>query len=444
MIRRLAALLLLAAPAHAVDIEEVTSPGGVEAWLVQEPSLPFVALELRFMGGAALDEPGAEGAVHLMAATLEEGAGDLDAEAFAAAREALAARLSFDARSDAVSVSARFLTENRDEAVALLHDALAEPRFDEAAVDRVREQVLSGLRSDATDPGAVASETFAQVAFGDHPYGGPVEGTMESVAALTPDDLRGAHRGALARDRVVAAAVGDIDAETLGRVLDELLGDLPREGAPLPEPAEVALDGGVEVVPFDTPQSVIVFGHEGIMRDDPDYIAAYVLNEILGGSGFDGRLMEEIRVARGLTYGIYSYLAPRELAATYQGRVATANETAGEVVDAVREQWRDLAEEGVTEAELEDAVTYLTGAYPLRFDGNARIADILVGMQITGLPPSYVEERNELVRALTLEELNRVAARILRPEELTFVVVGDPEGLGEAADPSLEEAAVTD
>ena len=209
------------------------------------------------------------------------------------------------------------------------------------------------------------------------------------------------------------------------------------------------------MVPFETPQSVIVFGHEGIMRDDPDYIPAYVLNEILGGSGFDGRLMEEVRVARGLTYGIYSYLVPRELAATYQGRVATANATAGEVVDAVREEWRQMAADGVTQEELEEAVTYLTGSYPLRFDGNATIADILVGMQITGLPPSYVEERNELVRAVTREDLARVADRILRPEELTFVVVGEPEGLEGATevepavgalleDEGAEEPAVTD
>ena len=224
-----------------------------------------------------------------------------------------------------------------------------------------------------------------------------------------------AHEATLAHDRIVAAAVGDIDAEGLGRLLDDLLGDLPQEGAPLPEPAEVALEGGVEVVALDTPQSVIAFGQEGIMRDDPDFIPAYVLNEILGGSGFDGRLMEEIRERRGLTYGAYAYLVPRQLAATHQGRVATANATAGEVVEAVREEWRRMAEDGVTDAELADAVTYLTGAYPLRFDGNATIADILVGMQIADLPPSYVTERNDMVRAVTREDLARVAERLLRP-----------------------------
>ena len=438
------ALLALAAPLRAeVAIEEVTSPGGVEAWLVEEPSLPFVALELRFMGGASLDAPDARGAVNLMTGLLEEGAGERDAAEFAAAREALAARYRFDAGQDAVSVSARFLTENRDDAVALLRDALARPRFDADAIERVRAQVLSGLRSDATDPDAIASKAFDATAFGDHPYGSALEGTLESVEALTRDDLVAAHEATLARDRVVASAVGDIDADGLGRLLDDLLGDLPESGAALPERAEVALDGGVEVVPLDSPQSVILFGHEGIARDDPDYIPAYVLNEILGGAGFDGRLMEEIRVERGLTYGIYSYLVPRELAATYQGRVATANATAGEVVEAVREEWRRMAEEGVSEAELDEAVTYLTGAYPLRFDGNQTIADILVGMQITGLPPSYVTERNDMVRAVTMEDLARVADRLLMPEALSFVVVGEPEGLdgaGMAEPPVTEEA----
>ena len=144
--------------------------------------------------------------------------------------------------------------------------------------------------------------------------------------------------------------------------------------------------------------------------------------------------MQKIRVDRGLTYGVYSYLVPRELAATYQGQVATANTSAGEVVEAVRAEWRRLAEEGVTEGELEAAKTYLTGAYPLRFDGNGTIADILVGMQLSGLPPSYVTERNAMVDALTRDDIARVARRLLRPGELSFVVVGQPEGLADAVE----------
>lgn len=429
----LAAILsvgLLAGPARAaVEIEEVTSPGGIEAWLVREPSIPFVALEIRFRGGSALDVEGSRGATNLMVGLLEEGAGDLDARGFAEAREALAASFDFDVWPDAVAVSARFLNENRDEAVALLRSALTEPTFDPVALERVRGQVLAGLRSDETDPQEIASRAFAGAAFGDHPYGSEQSGTEESVRALTRDDVVEAWRRTIARDRVYVGAVGDISPDELGALLDELLGGLPETGAEGPGPAEVALDPGVEVVEFDTPQSVVVFGHEGIMRDDPDYIPAFILNGILGGSGRQSRLMEEIRERRGLTYGIYSYLAPRDLAALYQGGVQTANATAGEVVEAVRAEWRRLAEEGVTQAELDEAKTYLTGEYPLRFDGNSTIAGILVGMQMSGLGVDYIAERNDLVDAVTLEEINRVAERILRPDELSFVVVGRPEGL---------------
>ncbi len=425
------AALSWAAPAlAAVEIEEVTSPGGIEAWLVREPSIPFVALELRLRGGSSLDVAGKRGATNLMVGLLEEGAGDLDAQGFAEAREALAASYAFDVGPDSVSISARFLTENRDEAVDLLRSALVEPTFDPVAVERVRGQVLAGLRSDESDPQEIAGRAFAAAAFGDHPYGSDQAGTEESVRALTRGDVVEAWRRAVTRADVYVGAVGDITGAELGALLDGLLGDLPADGPERPGSAEVALEPGVQVVPWDTPQSVILFGHEGIARDDPDFIPAFILNGVLGGSGRQSRLMEEVREKRGLTYGIGTYLAPRDLGATYQGSVQTANATAGAVVEAVRGEWRRMAEGGVTAEELAEAKTYLTGAYPLRFDGNGTIADILVGMQMSGLGVDYIARRNDLVEAVTLEEVRAVAARILRPDALSFVVVGRPEGLG--------------
>ena len=423
-----AAVAALWAPAaQAIDIEEVTSPGGIEAWLVNEPSLPFVALEIRFMGGSSLEADGKRGAINLMTGLIEEGAGELDARGFAEAREALAASYEFDVYSDALSVSARFLTENRDEAVDLLRLALTEPRFDEDAVERVRAQVLAGLRSDATDPQEIAGRAFSEMAYGNHPYGSDQSGTIESVTALTRDDVVDAYERTIARDRVFVGAVGDITAEELGALLDDLLGGLPETGAQLPPVAKVGLDGQVEVIPFDSPQSVVVFGHEGMDRDDPDFFAAYILDQIVGGSGRQSRLMDEVREKRGLTYGIYTYLAPRELADTWQGGVQTANGTVDEVIDLVRAEWARVQEEGVTEAELAEAKTYLTGAYPLRFDGNATVASILVGMQMQGLTPDYVENRNDYIEAVTLEDIARVAGYLAKPDELSFVVVGQPE-----------------
>lgn len=426
----IAFMLLAAAPLRAeIDITEVTSPGGINAWLVQEESIPFVALELRFKGGASLDLPGKRGATNLMTGLLEEGAGDLDSRVFAERVESLAASFDFDIGDDAVSVSARFLTENQDEALALLRDALIQPRFDQEAIDRVKAQVVSVVRRDAQDPDNIVGVAFDKMLFGDHPYGSSIEGTEESIAALTRDDLIAAHKGALARDRVYVGAAGDISPEELEGLLDTLLGELPATGTPQAADVEVSTEAGVTVVPFDVPQSVALFGHEGISRDDPDFFSAYVLNEILGGGGFEARLMEEVREKRGLTYGVYSYLVPKDNAALYLGRVSSANDRIAEAIQVIRDEWTKMAENGVTEEELATAKTYLTGAYPLRFDGNGPIANILVGMQMDDLPAEYVNTRNAQIEAITLEDIKRVATRILKPEALHFVVVGQPEGL---------------
>jgi zinc protease len=427
MIRALIALVFLAAPAvAAVDIQEVKTPGGITAWLVEEHSIPFVALEIRFRGGASLDAPGKRGAINLMTGLIEEGAGEMDSRAFAEAQEGLAARFGFDVGDDSLSVSARFLTENRDQAVDLLRLALTEPRFDQNAIDRVRAQVISIIRSDATDPEKIASRAFQAAAWGDHPYGSDLNGTVESVQALTRDDIVDARLRAMARDRVFVGVVGDITAAELAPLLDRLLGGLPATGAPMPPRATYQLEPGVTVIDWESPQSVAVFGHEGIALDDPDYFAAYVANEALGGGGFGSRLMEEVREKRGLTYGIGSYLLPMDLGELVLGQVASANERMAETLDVVRAEWARIAGEGLTEKELADAKTFLTGAYPLRFDGNDTIAGILVGMQMNGFPLDYAETRNQKVEAVTMEDVRRVAQRLYRPDALGVVVVGRP------------------
>ena len=422
--------IAMAAPLKAaVEIQEVTSPGGIQAWLVQENSIPFVSLEIRFLGGSSLDPSGKRGVINLMTATIEEGAGDMDAAAFAEARDGLAASFSFRSQDDALSVSVQMLTENRDEAAELLREALVNPRFDEDAVERVRAQVLSGIRSDLTDPNWIANRTFDDMVYGDHPYGSSSDGSLESVAALTRDDVVDAYRATLTRERVYVGASGDISADELGLLLDRLLGDLPESGAPLPGPANPEITGGITIVPFETPQSVAFFGHEGIPRDDPDFFAAFVANEVFGGSGRQSRLSEEVREKRGLTYGVGSYLVNFSDADMLLGRFASANSRVAEAIEVVKDEWSKIAENGLTEKELAEAKTYLTGAYPLRFDGNSPIARILVGMQIIGLTPDYITTRNERVEAVTLEDVRRVAKRIYQPDNLRFIVVGQPEGL---------------
>lgn len=433
MVALCAWILLGALPARAeINIQEVTSPGGIKAWLVEDHSIPFTALELRFRGGTSLDAPGKRGATYLMAGLLEEGSGEMQAQEYARALEKLAASFGYDTDRDSLSISAQFLSENRDDAMALLHQTLHQPRFDQDALDRVRAQVLAGLRSDLKDPNEIAGRAFAKMAYGDHPYGSPGKGTIDSVSDLSRQDMFDAYEAIFARDRLYVSAVGDISPAELGALLDSLLGDLAETGAPLPGPAEVAIKGGVSIVDYDTPQSVALFGHSGIARDDPRFFAAYIMNQILGGGSFESRLMTEVREKRGLTYGVYAYLYPQDLASVYLGQLGSANEKMAEAVEVIQSEWQRLAGEGVTEKELADAKTYLTGAYPLRFDGNGRIASILVSMQMDRLPIDYVKTRNDHINAVTLEEINRVASEILLPEQLHFVVVGRPEGLRES------------
>ncbi|SLN63044.1 Peptidase M16 inactive domain protein [Roseovarius albus] len=419
-----------AIPARAdVDIQELTSTGGIDAWLVESHEIPFVALELRFRGGASLDTSGKRGATNLMGALLEEGAGDLDSQAFNRRAEELAVSFSYSVSDDAVSVSARFLTENRVEAIDLLRDSLINPRFDQDAIDRVRAQVESGLQSDAKDPDAIARSEFRELVYGEHPYGSVQDGTLESVAALTRDDIVAAHQAALTRDHLFVSAVGDINAEELGALLDDLLADLPEASVDLAGEATINLPGDVQVVDFPTPQSVVTFGQPGIDRNDDDFFAAFVLNHILGGGGFESRLMQEVREKRGLTYGIYTFLSDRDGAEIMMGSVASGNDRVAEAIEVIQNEWARIRDEGVTQAELDDAKTYLTGAYPLRFDGNGTIANIAAGMQMSGRPTDYIANRNDRVNAVTLEDINRVAREFLDPDKLTFVVVGQPEGL---------------
>jgi zinc protease len=424
------AVFALVIPAQAeIAIKEVTSPGGITAWLVEDHNIPFAALEIQFKGGTSLEAPDKRGVINLMTATLEEGAGDLDSKGFAEARDALAASFSFDAGSDSVGVSAKFLTENRDQAIDLLRKALVNPRFDQDAVDRVREQVLSNLRANEKDPGRLAADRFDLLAFGDHPYASSGDGTIPTVTALTRDDVVAAHKAALARDRVFVAASGDITAEELGLLLDRLLGDLPATGAQQPNDAPWLLPSGVTVVDFPTPQSTVFFGQKGIPRDDPDFFPAFILNEVIGGGRFTARLMTEVREKRGLTYGIGTYIVNMEHADMLLGQFAASNDKVAEAIEVVKSEWGRIVSEGVSPEELEATKTYLTGSYPLRFDGNGPIASILVGMQMDGMPIDYVTTRNSKVEAVTMEDINRVAKRLFQPDALQFVVVGQPTGL---------------
>ncbi len=415
--------------AGAVDVQRVTADG-IEAWLVEDHTNPIIAVGIAFRGGAALDPSGKEGLARMASALLDEGAGDLDSQAFQRRLEDLSIRLRFNAGLDTFGGGLRTLTENRDAAFDLLRLALTRPRFDAEPVARIRSQIESGIRQSAEDPGSVANERLFAALFPDHAYGRPVEGTLESIAAITADDLRGFVDRRLARDNLVIGVVGDITPEQLARLLQGTFGDLPATAAPAGvTDAAPATDGGTIVVEKPARQSAIVFAQRGLKRDDPDFYAATVLNHILGGGSFTSRLYDQVREKRGLAYSVHTSLAPLDHAAMIVGGAGTANERAAETVSVIREQWRLVAEGGVTADELADTKTYLTGSFPLRFTSSGRIARILVAMRLEELGIDYLDRRNGLIEAVTLDDVNRLAATLLDPDTLTFVVAGQPEGI---------------
>lgn len=421
-------LIAFALPASATDIQEVTSEGGITAWLVEEHSIPIVSIDILFRGGASIEPADKHGATYLMTGLLEEGAGQYDATGFLEATEALAARFSFDTSRDLVSISATVLKENLNPSMELLRIALTEPSFDEIAFERVHEQVNSIIRRAETNPRSMGGSRFRTLAFGDHPYARNLEGTLESVAALTPQDMREVHRTALTHDRIVVGVVGDITPEELAELLDTVISALPESSSEIVPLTSMQAGGGIDIIDHPSPQSVAIFGHAGIMRDDPDYIAAYVMNHILG-TGFTSRLNQEIREKRGLTYGVASFLTPYDRAGLYMGSISSSNENIAEAIGLIRDEWAKMADNGVTQEELESAQKYLTGSYPLRFDSNGAIASILAGLQFADLPIDYVTTRNDAVNAVTVEDINQVASRLVQPDKLRFVIVGQPEGI---------------
>jgi zinc protease len=416
-------LLLATIPAWAaVPVERVVSPGGVEAWLVRDHRNPIVALNLAFRGaGAAVDPAGKEGLSTLTARLLDEGAGEMDSQAFQGRLEDLSISLGFSAGQDNFVGSLKTLTRNRVEAFGLLRLALTRPRFDPEPVERTRSQLLVQLKRESENPDAIAGKTLAAALFPGHPYGRPAQGAPEGVAAATADDMRALVKARFARDN---------RPDELKNLLDATFGALPaRAVLPAVPEVEPAAAGRTVVIRKPVPQSVVAAADAGIKRDDPDYYAAYVLNHILGAGSFTSRLHQEIREKRGLAYSTHSYLRPMARSALVAAGAATANARVAETVGLMRGQWRALAEDGVTAEELADAKTFLTGSFPLQFDSSPAIASILVGMQIDRLGLDYLERRNGLIEKVTRDDVNRVARRLLRPDRLTVVVVGEPEGL---------------
>jgi zinc protease len=412
----------------AAKIQHLVSPGGIEAWFVQDATVPLIAMEYAFAGGASQDPPGKPGVGNLVGDLLDEGSGDLNSKTFHERLERRAIELNFSSSRDHFRGSLRMLKDTRDEAFDLLRMALTSPHFDSEDVERIRSQVLSNLQSDTASPSALAGRKFLETAYGDHPYGRPADGTLTSVPTITVADLRDYVQHVVAKDTLRIAVVGDVDPDTLGKLLDKTFGSLPAKASLTPVPdVEAARPPQRIFIPLDVPQTVVTFGGPGIGRHDPDFMAAYVVNHILGGGTLSSRLYHEVREKRGLAYSVYESLLWMEHSALFVGNTGTRADRAGETVDAINKEVRRMAEDGPTQQELDEAKSYLKGSQMLALDTSSKLASALLQYQLDKLPIDYIEKRNAIVDAVTLDQAKAVARRMWGQGLLTVIVGRAPQ-----------------
>ncbi len=411
-----------------LDIQQVTA-GTRSAWLIEDQSVPVVSIAWAWRGGAALDTDAHAGALAMGAALLTEGAGNLDNTAFADALRDEAIGLGFDAQRDGFEGSLRALRPALSEAVRLANLAMRSPRLDAAAVTRVRARAVAGARASLETPRGQVGRAFWAAAFPNHPAGRPTGGTVDTLSALPEDAIRAALTRQLRADGLIVAAAGAITADELARLIPTLFEGLP-EGAPAEAPPLPPFTAfGQRVVEVASPQSAVLFGQPGLPVTDPDWETLQVVLRVLGGGGFSSRLMEAVRVQRGLTYGIGVGLDSLFGQGVIVGSTSTDNARVAETLAVTRAEWTRMAAEGPTPAELDDAVAFLTGNLPLQFTDSRRIAGTLLALRRNDRPIGWLNERADRLRALTPAATAAAARRVLDAGTLAVAIAGRPEGV---------------
>ncbi|EJF90794.1 M16 family metallopeptidase [Bartonella tamiae] len=411
------------ANAHAINIQKVTSPKGVHAWLVEDNTLPIISLQFSMAGGTTQDPQGKDGLVNLMAGLFDEGAGEIKSEEFQARLDDIGAEMSFSTDRDRMRGSIRVLSDHQQEAFELLALAIQQPRFDQDALDRVRGQLVTRLRALEKSPVTIAQNRLNALIYGKHPYGRRILGTPETLETISRDDLLAAHKAIFAKDDLNIGIVGPVSPEEAGQLLDQIFAPLP-EKAKLKKIENVQLNlGGTANVNYDLPQTTLTLVYPGVYRDDPNFFPAYLMDYILGGPGLTSRLFDEVREKRGLAYTVGSNLTINDHSAALVISTGTKASEAQKTLATIREQVKKMADNGVTEQELKDAKSYMIGSYAVQNMGSSsEIASTLVTMQNENLPIDYMEKRENDINAVTLEQIKEIAKKLLSVEPALLVV----------------------
>lgn len=426
-------IFLFSQPACAekiLNVQRLTAPGGIEVWLAEDKTVPVITMDFSFEGGLAYDPEDKPGVGRLVSILLDEGADRMKSQEFQSLLSDNAIRMSFIAGRDAFHGQLKTVRDNRQLAFDLLRMALTKPRFDADAIERMRNANISEIRDNRGNPAWLVARTFNGMVFEGHDYAVPGLGTLASMPKITRKDLLGFVQAQFAKNVLKVAIAGDIGKEDALKTVEAVFGGLPATAEKVEsEEALLQYAGKTILLPLDTPQTYISIGESGIRRDDADWHAAVIMNYILGGSGFDARLMKEIREKRGLTYGVYSSLNSMKHAALVQASLSASNEKAEEALAILRQEWKKMAVSGPIAQEIADAKSYLTGSLLLELTSTDDIAETLNGLQRDGLDADYINRRNALINAVTLDDVRRVAARLLKPENLTTILVGQPKNI---------------
>lgn len=421
--------MVWAMPAWAVpSVKRLDLSLPAEGLLIEDHNLPMVTLQMNFTYAGALSDPADKAGRALLAASLlNEGAGQYDAQAFHQALEAKAIQLSASSGQDNLTISLKTLSQNLPQAILLLTQMLTQPRFDEKSFEQAKEQQLSVIRQSAQDPAWHAWRKWSALAYANHPYAQPVQGTEATVKDLTREDAVLWHQSVLGQNRLKLAVVGDTTVEELQKSLSPLIKSLPQEAAfKIPPKAEPIAPGKPPVVvKMEVPQTIVLFAFPAVPRNSPDFYAAYLMNHILGGGSLVSRLSHAIREEKGLAYSVGTNLSPDLLDSTLQGMFATRNEQVAEAVKTLEDTLTKYARQGATAEELQNAKNYITGSFPLELDSQQARAGFLSAMLLYGLGDDYLEKRNRYFQNVSLADVNRMARKLLSQAPLT-VLAGNP------------------
>ena len=397
----------------------------------EDHSLPFVTIQLLLDAGSRRDPAGQEGLAYLTAKGLLLGTTRQSATAFNQTLDFLGASLGASASADYAVVSLRFLKKDLDQAFGLFLEALTRPAFPEEELHKEIKKILGNIQAAEEDPETLAEKAFRQALYGNHPYGHPVEGTKESVRKLTRERVLDFFRKWHHPNNAILAVVGDISPEEVNTRLVPLLTSWEVKEI-RPQPFTPTFQPGPETKRLnrEVTQASIIVGGPGVERTNPDYYALTVMNYILGGGGFGSRLMEEIRVKRGLAYSVASFFDSRKYQGSFQVVLQTKNTSASEALKLVFEGLKRIREEAVSPDDLQRAQKYLVGSFPMRFDTQGKLAGFLAQVEYFGLGLDYPEKYPKLIESVTREDVLRVAQTYLHPEQAIRVIVGNLKEAG--------------